>query len=202
MMFLFPFLDFIPFGLPRYWLFKNKLRISFRYIVLLMCAVAVVNSASFYYINLGGYESAQWTTLMHYSFMLVNLTFSFLVIKESFQKLMFSYLLMLAWSFFIYGNANFIESRYFLDFSDEYPYLIYNIARIVIYLITCPFLLPFFYHTMKKALKINDKRMWQHFWKIPLFPTIFGIVFHSMSFVDWRNGRGSTSTNQRWARSP
>lgn len=178
MVFLFPFLDFIPFGLPRYWLFKNKLRISFRYIVLLMCSVAVINSAAFYYINLGGYEAAaQWTTLMRYSFMLINLTFSFLLIKESFQKLMFTYLLMIAWSFFVYGNANFIESRYFWDFSDKYPYLVYNIARIIIYFITCPFLLRFFYHTVKDALKINDKKMWQHFWKIPLFPTMLGMLY-------------------------
>lgn len=178
MVFLFPFLDFIPFGLPRYWLFKDKLRISFRYIVLLMCSVAVINSAAFYYINLGGYEAAaQWTTLMRYSFMLINLTFSFLLIKESFQKLMFTYLLMIAWSFFVYGNANFIESRYFWDFSDKYPYLVYNIARIIIYFITCPFLLRFFYHTVKDALKINDKKMWQHFWKIPLFPTMLGMLY-------------------------
>lgn len=178
MVLLFPFLDFIPFGLPRYWLFKNKLRISFRYIVLLMCSVAVINSAAFYYINLGGYEAAaQWTTLMRYSFMLINLTFSFLLIKESFQKLMFTYLLMIAWSFFVYGNANFIESRYFWDFSDKYPYLVYNIARIIIYFITCPFLLRFFYHTVKDALKINDKKMWQHFWKIPLFPTMLGMLY-------------------------
>lgn len=178
MVFLFPFLDFIPFGLPRYWLFKDKLCISFRYIVLLMCSVAVINSAAFYYINLGGYEAAaQWTTLMRYSFMLINLTFSFLLIKESFQKLMFTYLLMIAWSFFVYGNANFIESRYFWDFSDKYPYLVYNIARIIIYFITCPFLLRFFYHTVKDALKINDKKMWQHFWKIPLFPIMLGMLY-------------------------
>lgn len=178
MVLLFPFLDFIPFGLPRYWLFKDKLRISFRYIVLLMCSVAVINSAAFYYINLGGYEAAaQWTTLMRYSFMLINLTFSFLLIKESFQKLMFTYLLMIAWSFFVYGNANFIESRYFWGFSDKYPYLVYNIARIIIYFITCPFLLRFFYHTVKDALKINDKKMWQHFWKIPLFPTMLGMLY-------------------------
>lgn len=178
MVLLFPFLDFIPFGLPRYWLFKDKLRISFHYIVLLMCSVAVVNSAAFYYINLGGYEAAaQWTTLMRYSFMLINLVFSFLLIKENFQKLMFTYLLMAAWSFFVYGNANFIESRYFWDFSDQYPYLIYNIARIIIYLITCPFLFHFFYHTVQDALNINDKKMWQHFWKIPLFPTMLGMLY-------------------------
>lgn len=178
MVLLFPFLDFIPFGLPRYWLFKDKLRIPFRYIVLLMCTVAAVNSAAFYYINLGGYEAAaQWTTLMRYGFMLVNLAFSFLLIKESFQKLMFTYLLLVAWTFFVMGNANFIESRYFWDFSDLHPYLIYNIARVGFYLITCPFLLRFFYHTVADALKIEDKTMWRYLWKIPLFSAAFGLLY-------------------------
>lgn len=178
MVLVFPFLDFIPFGLPRYWLFKDKLRVPFRYIVLLMCAVAAVNSAAFYYINLGGYEAAaQWTTLMRYGFMLVNLAFSFLLIKESFQKLMFTYLLLVAWSFFVYGNANFIESRYFWDFSDLHPYLIYNIARVGVYLITCPFMLRFFYHTVADALKIEDENLWRYLWKIPLFSALFGLLY-------------------------
>lgn len=178
MVLLFPFLDFIPFGLPRYWLFKDRLRIPFRYIVLLMCTVAAVNSAAFYYINLGGYEAAaQWTTLMRYGFMLVNLAFSFLLIKESFPKLMFTYLLVVAWSFFVYGNANFIESRFFWDFSGLHPYLVYNIARVGFYLITCPFLLRFFYHTVADALKIEDKTMWRYLWKIPLFSAAFGLLY-------------------------
>ena len=178
MVLLFPFLDFIPFGLPRYWLFKDRLRIPFRYIVLLMCTVAAVNSAAFYYINLGGYEAAaQWTTLMRYGFMLVNLAFSFLLIKESFPKLMFTYLLLVAWTFFVMGNANFIESRFFWDFSDLHPYLVYNIARVGFYLITCPFLLRFFYHTVAAALKIEDKTMWRYLWKIPLFSAAFGLLY-------------------------
>ena len=28
---LFPFLDFIPFGLPRYWIHRDKLKIRYRY---------------------------------------------------------------------------------------------------------------------------------------------------------------------------
>lgn len=178
MVLIFPFLDFIPFGLPRYWLFRDKLRISFRYTVVLMTVIAAANSAAFYCINLGGYEAAaQWTTLMRYSFMLVNLAFSFLLIKDSFPKLMFTYLLQVAWAFFVYGNANFIESRYFWDFSDLHPYLIYNIARVLIYLITCPLMLNFFFHTVKSALNIEDDFMWRHLWKIPLFSAMFGLLY-------------------------
>ena len=94
---LFPFLDFIPFGLPRYWIHRDKLKIRYRYVVMLLTAVSCVNSAAFYLINQGGYEAAaRWTTLMRYSFMLFNLICSFLLIREQFQKLMFTYLVLMS----------------------------------------------------------------------------------------------------------
>ena len=80
MILLFPFLDFIPFGLPRYWIHRNKLKIRYRYVVVLLTAVSCVNSAAFYLINQEGYEAAaRWTTLMRYGFMLFNLMCSFLI---------------------------------------------------------------------------------------------------------------------------
>lgn len=178
MILLFPYLDFIPFAIPRYLLFKDKLRIQFKYVVMLIFATATLNSIVFYLINTGGYEMAiKWTTIMRYIFMIVNLTLSFSLIKETFPKLMFTYLLMFSWSFFVFGNANFIESRFFWDFSDQYPYLIYNIARIIIYLLTYPFLLRFFQNTIANAMKIEDRNLWRYLWIIPLFSTLFGMLY-------------------------
>lgn len=181
---LFPFLDFIPFGLSRYWLHRDKLRIKFRYVAALMLAVSTVNSAVFYYINLGGYETAaQLTAVMRYSFMLLNLTLSFLLIRERFQKLMFSYLLILAWSFFVFGNSNFIESRFFWNFSQVHPYLIYNSFRLVIMAVTYPFMCHFLYHTVADALKIEDQQVWRYMWKIPLFSALFGMLYCTVEDV-------------------
>lgn len=178
MVVLFPYLDFIPFAIPRYWMFKEKLRIPFRYVMILITLVATLNSLCFYLINTGGYEAAmRWTTIMRYGFMLINLILSFSLIKESFPKLMFTYLLLFSWSFFVFGNANYIESRFFWDFSDQHPYLIYNIARIFVYLLTAPFLWRFFQHTVADAMKIQDDRMWKYLWKIPLFSCIFGMLY-------------------------
>lgn len=178
MVLLFPFLDSLPFTLPRYWICRDKLRIPFRYIVALQVALSAVYSAVFYYINLGGYEAAaRWTTITRYGFLLIFLSLAFLLIKDSFPKLMFTWLLFLAWQFFVMGNANFIESRFFWDFSDRHPYLIYNIARVAVYLITCPLLLRFFSRTVVDALKIEDKTTWRHFWVIPLFSTMFGMLY-------------------------
>ena len=35
----------------------------------------------------------------------------------------------------------------------------------------------FFSRTVAEALNINDGAMWRHFWKIPLFPTLFGMLY-------------------------
>lgn len=178
MVLLFPFLDSLPFTLPRYWICRDKLRIPFRYIVALQVALSAVYSAVFYYINLGGYvAAARWTTITRYGFLLIFLSLAFLLIKDSFPKLMFTWMLFLAWQFFVMGNANFIESRFFWDFSDRHPYLIYNIARVAVYLITCPLLLRFFSCTVVDALKIEDKTTWRHLWVIPLFSTMFGMLY-------------------------
>lgn len=184
MVLLFPFLDTIPFTLPRYWMFRDRLRMPFRYIILLQLLLSAANSMVFYYINLKGNEYAeQWTTVTRYSFMLVFLALAFLLIRESFPKLMFTYLLFLAWLFFVLGNANYIESRFFIDFSVRHPYLIYNIARILIYLVTCPFMFHFFSHTISDALKIDDEKIWKNFWKIPLFSTLFGMLYCTVTDV-------------------
>lgn len=191
MVLLFPFLDALPFTLPRYWLFKDKLRISFRYIVVVQLALASIYSAAFYTINLGGYQAAaQWTTLMRYCFLLIYLAMAFLLIRDTIPKLLFTWLLFLAWQFFVLGNANYIESKFFWDFSDQHPYLIYNIARVGIYLLTCPFLLHFFFHTVADALKINDRTLWRYFWIIPLFSMLFGMLYCTTddvyAFASWQ----------------
>lgn len=184
MVLLFPFLDFLPFGVLRYWMFKDKLRIPFRYVMILLTVSTTVNCLIFYCVNLGGYEAAAAvTTIIRYSFMLVNMGISFFIIQDTFPKQMFTYLLLLSWSFFIFGNANFIESRFFWDFSDRHPYLIYNLARIVLLIVTYPFMLHFLNNTIADALKIEDRKMWEYMWKIPLFSTLFGMLYCTVSDV-------------------
>lgn len=184
MVLLFPFLDAIPFALPRYWICRDQLRIPFRFIVPLLFTLSVVYSAVFYGINFYGSETAaQWTTIIRYTFLLLYLALAFLLIKDSFPKLMFTWLLFLAWQFFVLGNANFLESKFFWDFSDLHPYLVYNITRVFIYLITYPFLMRFFSSTISDALKINDDNMWRQFWKIPLFSMLFGMLYCTVTDV-------------------
>lgn len=182
MVLLFPILDVLPFTLPRYWICRDRLRIPFRYLVLLQVALAVVYSGAFYALNVSG-GAAQWTTILRYTFLLSFLFMAFVLIKDSFPKLMFTWLLFLSWQFFVLGNANFIESRFFWEFSEQHPYLVYNLARIVIYLITYPFLMRFFGRTVMDALHISDPKLWRQFWKIPLFSTLFGMLYCTVTDI-------------------
>ena len=184
MILLFPFLDSMPYTLPRYWSYRDKLRIPFRFVVLVQTVLTMIYSSVFYYINLGGYENAaRWTTIMRYVFLFTYLAMAFLLIKDSLSKLLFTWLLFFSWQLFVLGNANFIESRFFWDFSALHPYLVYNLARIIIYLITCPLLLHFFNHTVVDALKIKDEQMWRYFWIIPLFSLLFGLLYCTVKDV-------------------
>lgn len=191
MVLLFPFLDSIPFSLPRYWLSRDRLRIPFRWIVLVQLTLAAGYSAVFYFINLGGHEAAaQWTTIMRYCFLFIFLAMAFLLIRESFSRLMFTWLLFFSWQLFVFGNGNFIQSRFFPELSAQRPYLVYNIARMGVYLISCPFLFHFFRHTVAGARKMDDPKMWRHFWKIPLFSILFGLIQFAVldvyAAVTWR----------------
>lgn len=191
MILLFPILDFLPFGIARYWLFKERLRIPFKHILLVLFGISFLNCVLFAIINSDGYESAaRYTTLMRYGFLLLQMTISFVLIKDSFAKNMFTCLLMISYSFFVFGNANFIESRWFFEYSDHHPYLVYNIARFLILLITYPFFLHFLHHTVRKALSIEDKKIWRYMWKIPLFSTMFGMLYCTVTdvyaFASWQ----------------
>lgn len=184
MILLFPVLDSLPFTLPRYWISRDRLRIPFRYVVLLQTVLTSLYSAVFYRINLGGQSmAAQYTTIVRYFFLFTYLTLAFVLIKDMFPKLMFTWLLFLSWQLFVLGNANFIESRFFWDFSDQRPYLVYNLARVLIYLVTFPFLMHFFNRTITPSLKISDRRIWKSFWLIPLFSTLFGMLYCTVTDI-------------------
>lgn len=191
MILLFPILDFLPFCIPQYWLFRESLRFSFRTTLLFLIGLAIVNSVAFYLINQGGYEAAaSCTTLMRYSFLLFFVALSFVLIRTSFQKNMFILLMMISYSFFIFGNANFIESRWFWAFSDRHPYMVYNLVRIILLAATYPLLFRFLRHTLRDSLAIEDKTVWQYMWKIPLFSTLFGMLYCTVSdvyaFASWQ----------------
>lgn len=191
MVVLFPFIDALPYTLPWYWLARDRLRIPFRYTVPVQLAAAAVFSGIFYGINLAGpAAAAQWTTVMRFCSLLFYVVLAFLLTKDSFPMLMFTWLLFFSWQLFVFGNGNFIQSRFFQELSAQHPYLVYNIARMGVYLISCPFLFHFFRHTVAGARKMDDPKMWRHFWKIPLFSILFGLIQFTVldvyAAVTWR----------------
>ncbi|WP_242984532.1 ATP-binding protein [Clostridium sp. chh4-2] len=183
MVLVFPVLDFMPYEIPMYWLFRHRLRLPFRCALMLLTAVTALNSAVFCWLHFRGAVLAG-LMLMRYGFMAIHMLLAFLLIKENFQKLMFTYMLTTAWTFFVFGNANFIVSCYQAAFRCQYPYLVYDVGRILVYLITCPFMYGFYYRTLEQALKIDDVKLWSYFWKIPMFFTLFGLLYPTTMDVD------------------
>ena len=59
-----------------------------------------------------------------------------------------------------------------------------------VYLLSCPFMFHFLWHTVAKARKMDDPKMWRHFWKIPLFSILFGLIQFTVidvyAAVNWR----------------
>ncbi|WP_195986139.1 sensor histidine kinase [Clostridium sp. D33t1_170424_F3] len=176
MILLFPFLDFLPFQIPRYWLFREKLRIPMRWIILILMGITTAYSDVFFWANQNGIADSV-TTLLRYGVMLFASLLSFFLIRDSLAKNMYTLLLMISYSFFVFGNANFIESHFFWDFSALHPYLVYNGVRLILLLITYPLFLRFLNRTIRKTLAIDDEAIWKSMWKIPLFSTLFGILY-------------------------
>lgn len=184
MILLFPVLDFLPFGIPRYLLFKEKLRFPLRHVFYLLLALSLINCVAFYLVHReSGLPAGYSVTLMRYGFLLLHVTLSFLLIRDSLAKNMFTFLLMVSYSFFVFGNANFLEARWFWSFSVRHPYLIYNVARILLLCLTYPFFLHFLRHTVRSALAIEDAAVWRYIWKIPLFSTLFGVLYCTVDDV-------------------
>ena len=182
MLMLFPFLDFLPFQIPRYWLFREKLRIPMRAVVAMLIGVTAVYSAVFLWMDaLGALDQA--VSLLRYGFMLFATLISFFLIKDSITKNLYTLLLMISYSFFLFGNANFVEAHFFADFSGEHPYLVYNGLRLLLLLATYPFFLHFLNHTVREALSIQDKIIWKYMWIIPLFSTLFGMLYCTVTDV-------------------
>ena len=48
----------------------------------------------------------------------------------------------------------------------------------------------FFYHPVADSLRLNDQKMWRYLWVIPLFPTLFGMLYCTVTdvyaFASWQ----------------
>ena len=166
----------LPFTIPRYYLFLDKLAIPVKYLAFLLISITIVEAFGFIYLINQPWCMEIYLLIYRYIFVFLYAVLSFIIIKDSFPKVMFIYLLMLSYGAFILGNAHFIEARFFPLLSEQYPYLVNNITKIALLVITYPILFYFLENYFKKVMNVVNSDIWKYIWIIPLiFCTITAI---------------------------
>ena len=89
---------------------------------------------------------------------------------------------MLSYGAFVVGNSHFIEARFFPLVSEQYPYLVNNITKIVLLAVTYPILFYFLKNYFSKVINVISSDIWKYIWIIPLiFCTITSIYSANVS---------------------
>ncbi len=176
LIFIYIFIDLLPFAIPRYYLFLDRLAIPVKWLAFLLISISVIEGFGFIYLINQPWCIEFYLLIYRYIFGLTYAALSFIIIKDSFPKVMFIYLMMFSYGYFVMGNAHFIEARFFPVLFLEYPYLVTNVAKITLLVITYPMLFYFLEHYFKKVLNVINSDIWKYIWIIPLiFCTITAI---------------------------
>ena len=168
LIFIYIFLDVLPFAIPRYYLFLDRLALPVKWLVFLLISISVLEAFGFIYLIHQPWCIEVYLLIYRYIFIFIFAVLSFIIIKDYFPKVIFIYLLMLSYGAFVVGNSHFIESRFFPLLSKEYPYLINNITKLTLLIITFPILFYFLENYIKKVMNVINSDIWKYIWIIPL----------------------------------
>lgn len=168
LIFIYIFLDVLPFTIPRYYPFLDKLALPVKWLAFLLISITIVEAFGFIYLINQPWCMEIYLLIYRYIFIFLYAVLSFIIIKDSFPKVMFIYLLMLSYGAFILGNSHFIEARFFPLLSEQYPYLVNNITKITLLAITYPILFYFLENYFKKVMNVINSDIWKYIWIIPL----------------------------------
>lgn len=173
LIFIYIFLDLLPFAIPRYYLFLDKLAIPVKWLAFLLISISVLEAFGFIYLINQTWCIEVYLLIYRYIFIFTYAVLSFIIIKDYFPKVIFIYLLMLSYGSFVVGNSHFIEARFFPFLSVEFPYLVNNVSKIALLVITYPILFYFLDNYFKKVMDVINSDIWKYIWIIPLiFSTI------------------------------
>lgn len=178
LIFIYIFLDVLPFSIPRYYPFIDRLAIPIKWLVTLLISMGLVETFGFIYLINQTWCNDIYLLIYRYFFIITYAILSFIIIKENFLKSLFIYLLALSYGSFVLGNAYFIEARFFSLIANTPPYLVHCITEIIILAITYPILFYFYKNYFKNVINIINSDIWKYIWIIPL---IFCIIIPTYS---------------------
>ena len=113
LIFIYIFLDVLPFAIPRYYLFLDRLALPVKWLVFLLISISVLEAFGFIYLIHQPWCIEVYLLIYRYIFIFIFAVLSFIIIKDYFPKVIFIYLLMLSYGAFAVGISHFIESRFF-----------------------------------------------------------------------------------------
>lgn len=181
LIFIYIFLDILPFAIPRYYLFIDNLAIPIKWLSAILISLTIIEALGFIYLFNQPWCLEIYLLIYRYIFVFIFALLSFIFIKDKFSKVMFIYLIMFCYAGFILGNANFIEARFFPELAAEYPYLMNNLVKIILITITYPALFFILKNYFKKVMNVIDSDIWKYIWMIPLMFSAIGAIYSAGS---------------------
>ena len=181
LIFIYVFLDILPFSIPRYYIFINYLAIPIKWLASILVSLTIIESLGFIYLINKPWCIEIYLLIYRYIFVFIFALLSFIFIKENFSKVMFVYLMIFCYGGFILGNAHFIEVRFFPGLSIKYPYLINDLVTIILIVITYPALFYFLKNYFRKVMNVINSDIWKYIWIIPLIFSSIGAIYSSAS---------------------
>lgn len=157
-----------PFAVIRYYPFKDRLRISVKWLSILYAALISLQAVLFSFLSLQPYWSVNLTQAFRLGSAPLYALLSFALVKDKLSKQVYIWSLTLTFISVILANSNFIEARYFHDFALFFPHAVANLVSIIQILILFPFVLKFIDKTIIPAIHSTESPIWYTVGLIPV----------------------------------
>lgn len=187
---LYVLLSNIPFVFSCYYPFMDRLRVSFKYLFIIILFICTIQSAGLILLSQYNFGDDRWKELYYLAFVLIFAALLFAMIKDNFLKIFFVYLVVIIYTFFVLGNANFISVSFFPSYYHTAPYLITNLVILIILAITYPLIFYLLRYTLKSTMENTKPDVWKIIWFVPFTFIVVG-AFYTFSIVheticEWR----------------
>ena len=194
--FLYSFLNTFPFIPLRYYCFRNKLRISFKKIMLIKLIFAIIQGMSFVYLIHYTDSNHNYVMLHNTFFAIFFIVLSCFFIKDSLIKILYIPSLLASVIFFTFSVPITIDSIFNVKALTTPSYIISVISRIIIIALLYPFLYRFMKKFVQPIMDITVENLWKNLFIIPgifcvlevlntryLFTSSYGFVFFLIRLV-------------------
>lgn len=109
----------------------------------------------------------------------ISLLCYIICVKIELSKLLFIYVLILDYIMIVRGIAIFLAFRLYMDPGTQYRFLsapVDSFIRLIPFLVTAPFVLPFLDQVKERVLRTNAPQLWRTIWLVPALNTVIVLL--------------------------